>query len=327
MKSPEPPQQSEHPDELLLAYLEDALSPEQKLQVDRHVSSCERCSSELQELGGITAALKNNRQVFCPDSSVIHEFVETGRDPEGAVSTHVKVCPTCFALAEALRTEPASEKMPTQLWERVQDRLGATNATPISPPDESAPGLVERFRQWLSIPTFAAGAVAAAILLVVIFYPRDVTVPGMGLSSVTWEGVPKPKAVLPRAAFIMTFKGQTEPLRQARVDDIYRALKPDMELSERFQVISPAEIRAAAKSGDVLLDPQRPRETVESLNKKLNVSRVAVLLVEPSDGKFTVKIELMDASSGAVLNQRLESAIPDNQLPEKIREMAFGMIP
>ncbi|MBI5250015.1 MAG: zf-HC2 domain-containing protein [Desulfomonile tiedjei] len=326
MKPPEPPQQLVHPDELLLPYIEDSLNPEQRLDVDRHLSSCERCSSEIRELGRITSALRENKQAFCPDSSEVHQFAETGHDPENRISRHLKTCPNCLALAEALGTEQLPHSMPADLWERVQERLGIVETPRVSESVETAPSFAERLQQWFRIPTFAAGAVAAAILLVVILYPRDFTVPGVGLSSVTWEGVSKPKALLPRAAFIITFKDFTEPLPQKSVDEIYRALKPDMELSERFMVISPAELRTAAKSGDILLDPLRIGETVESLNKKLNVSRVAVLTLEASDGKFSVKVELMDAATGTSLGQRRESAIPDNQLPEKIREMVSSMM-
>jgi hypothetical protein len=327
VKPPEPPQQLEHPDELLLPYLEDLLSPEQKLDVDRHVSGCERCSSELRELGRITSELRSNKEAFCPDSSEIYQYIKTGHDPEGRISRHLKVCPTCLTFAESVRTETSPERMPVQLWERLQERLGTTAAPRPFAPVETRPSFAERFQQWLRMPMFAAGAVAAAILLVVVLYPRDFTIPNVGLSSVTWEGVPKPKALRMRAAFIMTFKDLAEPLPQKRIDEIYRALKPDMELSQRFDMVPPAELRAAAKSGDIVIDPQRFAETLDSLNKKLNVSRVAMLTLEPSNGKYTVKAQLVDAASGATLSERKESAVSENLLPEKIREMIFNMMP
>jgi hypothetical protein len=327
VKTTDPPNTLEHPDELLLPYLEDMLSPEQKLDLERHLKGCERCSSELHELDRITAALRKNKLVFCPDSTEIIQFSESGHDPDGRVSRHLKACPTCLAFAEASRPETSSETMSPELWERLQKRLGTRGTTRVPELKETSPGFAERFRNWFRVPAFAAGAVAAAILLVVVLYPRDFTIPNMGLSSVTWEGAPKPKAIRDRAAFLVTFKGLAQPLSQKRIDEIYQGLKPDMGLSERFEVISPSELRAAAKSGEVLLDPKQLKETVESLNKKLNVSRVAMITLEPSNGKYSVKVELWDAATGSSLNQKTESAIPENLLPEKIREIVFNIMP
>ncbi len=237
MKTTDPPNTLEHPDELLLPYLEGMLSLEQKLDLDRHLSGCERCSSELRELDRITAALRENRLAFCPDSTEIIQFSESGHDPDGRISRHLKACPTCLAFAEACRAETSPETMSPELWERVQQRLGTKSSPRVGDTEETPPGFAERFRNWFRVPAFAAGAVAAAILLVVVLYPRDFTVPDVGLSSVTWEGVPKPKAIRDRAAFVVTFKGTCPALAQKRIDEIFQALKPDMELSERFDVI------------------------------------------------------------------------------------------
>jgi hypothetical protein len=326
VKTTDPTHTLEHPDGLLLPYLEDMLSPEERLDLERHLRGCERCSSELRELDRITASLRENKPAFCPDSAEIIQFSEGGHDPEGRISRHLKACPTCLALVEACRTESPPETMSPELWARLQERLGTKGGTRVPVLEETSPGFAERFRNWFRVPAFAAGAVAAAILLVVVLYPRDFTVPNMGLSSVTWEGVPKPKAIRDRAVFLMTFKGLAEPLPQKRIDEIYQALKPDMELSERFEVISPSELRAAAKSGEVWLDPKQLKETVESLHKKLNASRVAMITLEPSNGKYSVKVELWDAASGASLNQKAESGIPENSLPDKIRGMVFSMM-
>lgn len=328
MKTTGPPNTLEHPDELLLPYLEDMLGPEEKLDLERHLSGCERCSSELRELDRITAALRENKLAFCPDSTEIVQFVENGLDPEARISRHLKVCPTCLAFAEACRTEAPPESMSPELWQRLQERLGIKSSPRVGDTKDTAPGFAERIRNWFRVPAFAAGAAAAAILLVVVLYPRDFTIPDMGLSSVAWEGVPKPKAIRDRAAFLVTFKGLAEPLAQKQIDEIFQALKPDMELSERFDVIPPAELRAAAKSGEVLLDPKQLKESVESLNKKLNASRVAsiTLTLEPSDENYSVRVELWDAANGARLSEKTAYLIPENLLPDKIREMVFSIM-
>jgi hypothetical protein len=323
---PTDPTHSQHPDELLLAYLENELAPEQKLEIDQHVSHCERCSSEIEKLVKITAALKSNKEAFCPDSSEIYQYIRTGDTQEGRISRHLEACPTCFAFAEALRTEASPETMPQAVWKQLQERFEIKDVQHRAVPVQTEPGFAERLRDWFRLPMLTAGAVAATILLVVVLYPREFTIPNVGLSTVTWEGVPKPKAIRTRAAFLVTFKDIREPLPQKQIDEIYRALKPDMDLSQKFEIIPPAELRTAAKSGDVVINSQRIRETAESLHKKLDISRVAVITLEPSDGKYSANVQLMDAASGAALNQKTESAVPETQLPERIREMVLGLM-
>ncbi len=76
----------------------------------------------------------------------------------------------------------------------------------------------------------------------------------------------------------------------------------------------------------MLLDPKQLKESVESLNKKLNASRVSSITLEPSNGNYSVKVELWDAANGAHLNQKTESAIPENLLPDKIRQLVFNLM-
>ena len=44
MKKPSPPTSSEHPDALLLPYVEDMITPAEKADVEEHLSTCDQCA-------------------------------------------------------------------------------------------------------------------------------------------------------------------------------------------------------------------------------------------------------------------------------------------
>ncbi len=77
------------------------------------------------------------------------------------------------------------------------------------------------------------------------------TQPMIALSSVSWEGIPKPKSIQKKAAFVVLFKDFKDPVPQKQIDSLYEALQPSMELNERYGIVSPAEISEAVKSGQV----------------------------------------------------------------------------
>jgi len=316
----------EHPDELLLLYLEDALTPVQKATLEDHLSRCKECSSELVGLRRMIATLKENKEAFCPESAEIVRFVEQGDDPDGLISKHLQGCPACSAVAEACRSAGAGERMPDRLWISLQTRLPvrAEGRSPHS--QETRWVFFQLLRWWMRVPAIAAGAALAAVLLVVFLYPREYVAPNVGLSSIAWEGIPKPKVFQPRAAFILAFKGVPASPAQDLTDAVYRDLKPDMDLSTRFDIVPPAEIKRAVKAGRIVVDPAAMPETLESLREGLNVAAVAIITLEPAQTQYDVRVELFDSATGALLKEKTESGVSNSDLPERVRAMVFQML-
>jgi|GEM_PF-7068990 len=170
----------------------------------------------------------------------------------------------------------------------------------------------------------AVGVAAAFLVLVVTFYPRDMTQPMIALSSVSWEGIPKPKSIQKNAAFVVFFKDFKDPVRQKQIDSLYEALKPSMELNERYGIVSPAEISEAVKSGQVLSN--NSTAMIEGLRKNLNVSRALIITVFPSADKLAARIEFIDTISGKTLQMKTEERIEQSELPARVRSYALGML-
>jgi anti-sigma factor RsiW len=327
VKTPEPPHNTEHPKDLLLQYLDDTLSPEQKLEFERHIDACSTCAMELEDLAKITGALRENKEIYCPDSLEIEEFVRENRDPAGRITAHLEVCPACSAFAESLQQEGYAREMPLELWHGIQERLEVPadkGSTRVQPQPEA--GLLERFFNRFRIPSFAAAALVAAALLVIVVLPRDTTSPLVGLSSVAWENAPKPKVMRPRAAFLVTFPSTTQHLSQKKVDSIYAALQPDLNLLEKYEIVPPSELKSAAQSGQVTINPEQPKEMFESLNSKLGVSIVSLVQVSRTDGLFRIKVDVVDTQKGSTIQENTRSGISEEALPQAIREMVFATL-
>jgi anti-sigma factor RsiW len=57
---------TDHPGDLLSAYLDDELSPDVATAVEAHVASCAACRSDLAELDGARAALRSSPRLSAP---------------------------------------------------------------------------------------------------------------------------------------------------------------------------------------------------------------------------------------------------------------------
>ncbi len=181
---------------------------------------------------------------------------------------------------------------------------------------------MERLNRWFKLPKIAVAA-AVAVMLVLILYPRPPIESEVGLTSVRWEDVLRPKTIQ-KAAVLLVLKNTKPPLPQARIDSIYEALKPDMDVSSRFGMVSPAVLSAAIKNREVSADGEK--RLLRGLHENFNVS-VAVLvdLTRKGDG-FDVRIKMVDAVGGKTLHTAKLPDVPDEQLDQKVGEVVKGLL-
>ena len=325
MKKPSPPTSSEHPDTLLLPYVEDMVTPAEKADVEKHLSTCDQCALRAEELREAIAALKQNKQAFCPEPWELHDFAQSGDDPHGVISLHVENCPLCSEDLRAWKMALPEEPMPAELWNRLRERRPGPAPRKVLPRTPQWGHIfLQNLVRWWKAPAMAAGVAAAVLLLVVIFYPRDMTQPMIGLSSVSWEGIPKPKSLQETAAFVVFLKDFKDPVPQRQIDSLYEALKPSMELNERYGIVSPAEISEAIRGGEV--SSHVGTAMIDGLRKNLNVSRVLVITVFPSADKLAARIECIDTISGKTLQTKTEENMSLSELAARVRSDAFGML-
>ena len=199
----------------------------------------------------------------------------------------------------------------------------------------------EAVQEWLSplfnVPVAALATVAAAVLVLVIVFPRgEVMGPVMGLSSEQWEkpGMvlmapkivtpkePVDEAAKPKLAIIVTYKDFKQPPAQDMIDSSYKALRPTFAMRKQFDVVTPLVIKEAAERG--FIDPKNMTKTLESLGQNLGVSKALVVTVSPKKDLFDVESELKDLATGQVRKNPPVSAVKQADLSKALQESVAG---
>ena len=193
-----------HPVDLLLPFLDNALSPPEMDSVRKHLETCPPCQNEVTFLRDITKELGAHNNVFCPESWELYDFVQSGIDTQGKIANHLSVCELCQDEVKSLKEIRSSHIIPKQTWNRMKTGFPQAGAKPVAPGSGfwKMPKLSFSF---LKFPALAT-ATAAAILCVVMLYPGgrpDFTV---ALSSESWER-PAIKLMSPNADMELKPKG------------------------------------------------------------------------------------------------------------------------
>jgi len=326
VKKPNGTDSMNHSQDQLLPFLEDRLSSEDRAMVQEHINSCKECSHEVQMLGDLMGKLKANKDVFCPEPHRLFDFTETGEDPEGKLARHIEQCPLCQENVAAYRAGCEVRVLPEKVHAAYRNRFSQAAPRQL---DVSRRSLFADLTDWLSsffkLPAFALATAAAAILVVVLIYPRGEIEPYLGLSSVTWKQADDdfaPKSIYaepkkPRVAVLIYFKGFKKPWDQAKIDALYEALAPVVEAQESITILSPAEIQAALKEKGHLSSLE---ELFEFLGKDLNVSSAVILEVLSGSDGFRIDGRVIDAASGETIHRQSPESLPEDQLPSKLGE-------
>lgn len=320
MKKPPPPDADEHQDDLLLPYAEGLLDAHAKERVEEHLSRCAQCSSELEGLRETITTLRENPEAFCLAPWQLYEYLNYGHDPDGMIAEHLEVCPACREISRTLSLEAQREEIPQAVLLRLQKPVPEALT---SSSDAVRPGLrlFGRFRRLLRAPAIAAAAVAAAMLAVIVFYPYETPRSILALSTVSWQATPKPKSGHMsdrRAAVLLVLKDFAEPLPQSRIDSLYEALAPTMEMYERVRIVPPAMVKQAMEKKSVAF--QDVDRIPAWLGKELNVGSVALVTVAAGPKGISVQSTLVDTKSGAVLAQQGERGVPEAEIDKKVRQ-------
>lgn len=318
---------SRHVEDLLVAYIEGRLSTAEQEVVKAHLHRCSKCSHELAELRNVMFALGENKRVFCPSPSELYEAAQGGLEPGDLLADHLRECPACRTEFGSYRDSTSKETISPALWSLVRQQLPTGN----SAEHNSIWGkLRETVPMWLRSPAMSAVAVGAAILLLVVFYPREIPDTMVCLSSVTWNKVPRPKSgqqtTKELTAFVIVQKHFAEPLSQKEIDSIYEALEPGIEWVEHYRFVSPSAVKAVIKewSGTT----QDRVEALKALQSDLNVhNAVLITIVQLVDG-IEVNTRFIDLAQGSTIRSRFEEVVDRQQLASRIREgVALLMAP
>ncbi len=333
---PEDPKSSEHPESLLLSYLEDSLAPEDRAAVQSHIETCADCSAKLDGVSRMIANLKTNQEAFCPAPWVLYDFICSGEDPTGEVVKHIEKCPSCREEAEACKPLPPNETVPAELWAKGKDLIPKKSMyrKPVEP-SEQLSGLLSRLTSMFNIPVMAV-ATATAVFLIVVFYPHGTTGPVMGLSSVSWDRTGDDNKLMspvkrtfrigpgdraserPRVATIIFFDDPNPPFKQEQIDLFYRVLKPTSALSARFDFLTPKRVKDVISKGAIKTDSRN--DIIKGLHEKLGVSRAIFLTIASKGDRFDVESELIETATGNTVRKKTRKGVSTALIPSRIHE-------
>jgi anti-sigma factor RsiW len=322
----QPPTSIGHPEELLLPYAENSLSRSEVHLLEQHLAGCPECTDTVERLRQTTSSLRAHREAFCPEPWELYEFAFHGEDPDGSVQTHLQRCRSCRATFEAWSSEHQSVELPNHLWVQIRNRFGKRESQPTEPEPLSSKLRTRLFKR-LMFSSVAVGAAAAAILVVVLLVPREIPQSTIVTSSISWEQAPKPKGVSgsrSRIAVIIALRGFPNRWSQKEVDSLYQSIAPDMDQSQRFDMLSPQLVSEALQEEAGRL---RSTEDVTSiLRQNLSVDQALSVTVSQTRNGMAVSVDLKDAQSHETIKQAHAERIVPKYLETRIRKLVSEVL-
>ncbi|MFA6222228.1 MAG: zf-HC2 domain-containing protein [Desulfomonilaceae bacterium] len=339
----------EHPADLLLMYVDEGLSTNERRLVENHIRECAECSEEIESLGLVVNILRTDKGVFCPEAWELYEFIEEGTDPTGRIAQHLEDCPLCCAEVAQYREGFATTKLP----DKIKNELEKSFPTRVHSRRFAGKSGFAWAPGWLNsifkTPALALGAAVAAILAVILLYPHGTIPTFIGVSSENWEetgpqaipkslfseaparqkiaksaplvghGASKPmlfEAPKLKLAPIIIFHGFEKPLPQSTIDSLYEGLKPTVELEKRFQFSTPAELKQFVdKVADRHLSPT---EALSEFYKESSINFALLQNVKADKDKFELKSQLIDTHNGQILAESIQSRLSGTELASRV---------
>jgi len=331
LKKADSPFLPDHPDDLLLQYLEHGLGAEESALVREHLDGCAQCRVQLEDLRRVVTVLQTEKQVFCPEMCSLYEFAVNDSDPEQILSKHVETCEACREEVEIIRAaRERPERLDDEVWGQIQERLRSPvrPASPRVASEHDPAGFIQRFFTRFAVPKLAAAAAAAMILALVVFYPGEVIQPTVAVSSISWESSHKPKVPdatgRKRMALLILLKDFERPLPQKAIDNLYQALEPDMDINERYYLLTPAELKSVAKK--LRFSEEGRKGSLDALRDRLGVAAVVLVTISPMEDKFSVQGEIRDTATDVVLARKRTEAVSSAELSDKNREIVRALL-
>lgn len=336
----------EHPGELLLAYVEGLVSDNDRSRVEKHMSSCRDCRSEVLELERMIGALKRNRDLFCPEPWELLDFLQDKEDPEGKIADHLTKCPLCRQELEELKQGCDKTDAPESIRNLFREQTKRVVQPETAELGRSAIArLRELIASMLPRPMLAVASAAAVALLVIFLYPESEVQQIIGLSTIDWQRpdssevklTPKSLRLMgpsrsyavpgdprPRVAVFLIFSGFEPPCPQETIDSLYRSLSPSRQISKYVELIPPSQVKEVlipllARSTD-------PALLADNLLEKLNLQAVLHLRITAGDCGHQIQGEMRNAATRESMGKDEKDVPFDGNLPEALRDLAFALL-
>jgi anti-sigma factor RsiW len=287
--------------------------PRYAAEIEDHVGTCESCREELNALKALDAFLREHKDELsdvmsdCPTPDQLVKFA-SGEQPEESVAAHLECCPDCREQVELVRDlyrldpsegDPQAHSAQKAAVRRAVSRVCGSQEKTAS---ISLGGLLHRIRELLHVPSLALGAVAAALLVVVLLPrgPQEQRVIPV-FSDVGWN-VPPPRFVgkslfesektantKKKVALVLLVSGTGGPTG-TEVEGIYRKVDLMEKLSGSFDFMAPEKVKTAAA---MRVGPGNIEKLTGSLREALPVDYLLLFRISESKGQYDLTGKLV----------------------------------
>lgn len=299
--------------------------------VEEHVKSCPDCSAKSAGLDRMIDSLAKHKEIFCPEPWQLYEFADTGNDVEGKLARHIEGCASCAErLHEYRRSAIDPVAMPQTLLEAFREHAAQEKVACQTDSDGPLKTIHDFFSSIFQMPVFLVGAAAAAILAVVLLYPRVDAPPQLALSDVTWKSnlglmgarPTSGDASKPRVAAVVMFDGLQAPWPQDQIDEIYWELRPTRRMRKHLSFVSPEQVKK-------MLGGVRPRSSVEKVAEKLRADKSAdhllVLTVKPVEDRMDILGRVINCATGETLGEVKDPAVERSNLTSHLKNLSIRL--
>lgn len=306
-------------------------------ELAEHMEECPDCSKQSDVIDQMLASLGDCRDAFCPPVEQLDEFARTGEDPSGRIAFHVEQCLTCQTELAEYREHLTKGEMPDRVRAIFELHLSKRPASALSHEQDGVLSRILR-AMWLLLGTHGrslAAVAAAAVLLVVLIYPRGEIETVIGLSSVNWEKAPglslmgpriskSPRLSKPTVAAILLFKGLDKPLAQDKIDEFYQALNPNRNMRSKFKFVTPAQLKEAFSDKDRKLTDKKA--LAARLAERFNVDQVVFVTIQCQEDCCKIAEEVVDTHTGNALGQAQTQVGTEKEIAGKLRHTVFPLL-
>ena len=329
----------QHVDDLRLPYLEGLLSSEERSNFEDHLRQCPTCTSKLEEMSRWVSSFKENAREMCPEEWELFDYVRSGKDPHGMMSSHLDACPLCRADAESFEAVASKQTVPADLWRKMKGLSGAPVVDRSVGASyqwiwEAVDRLMDLFRPAVLAPV----AVAVTILIVVFLYPAGPTARMVALSSVKWGPAPSSWTLMSpdrptslpdgakkeRLGAVILFSNVKHLPDQNLTDSFYRAIEPAKQIRDQYDVVSPEELRQVA--GEELLKASDEKALVEVMRSKMKISKAVVIEIVPSKEKYGIVAHLIDTATGGIIGKQDSWNLTEAQLAPALESATKSLL-
>jgi len=236
----------------LLAALAPEEFPEWAGRIEEHVRECQSCAEELETLRILDALIRKHREELadspagCPEPGALVEAA-IGDKSDPHILKHVQQCPDCQREFELVR----------ELLQEDPSLIESAVGTSVEAPAQRGPSLPQRIfasiRDFISVPSLALGAAAAAIIAFVLLpgAPKEVSMRPV-LSDVDWHSslsidkelmAPKSVSGIKTKVAVVLLVADDAPISTGELERVYAQVRIAEELGQAFEFVSPPDLK------------------------------------------------------------------------------------